>query len=411
MRIEPFRGLRPRAASAATIPSVPYDVVSTEEARARAEGNPDSFLRVVRAEVELPADVDPYDDLVYERARHNLREMIADGRMVHDRNPAYYVYRLEVPGHRQTGIVAASSVDDYLGGKIRKHEFTRPRKEDDRVRHIDTVGAHCGPVLLTYRDDDGIDAVVDRITSGPADVDFTADDEVRHSLWVVDDPAVVADLLERFAAGPVTYIADGHHRAASAARVAAKRRERSGSGPWDRFLTILFPCGQMRVLEYNRLVRDLAGLDESTVLSRIVDAGFEVREDPTMQRPERPGTFGLVLGGGRWHSMRLTVTPRTTDPVESLDVAILSERVLQPILAIGDPRTDPRIEFVGGIRGPAELERRVASGEFAIGVALHPTRLADVLEVADAERVMPPKSTWFEPKARSGMVVLDLELP
>jgi uncharacterized protein (DUF1015 family) len=336
--------------------------------------------------------------------------MIADGRLVHDPRPAYYAYRLAVSGHRQTGIVAASSVDDYLDGRIRKHEFTRPRKEDDRVRHIDTVGAQCGPVLLTYRDDDGIDAAVARITERVADVDFTADDGVRHELWLVDGPGEVADLRERFAAVPVTYIADGHHRAASAARVAAARRESSGPGPWDRFLTILFPCGQMRVLEYNRLVRDLAGLDVPTVLDRIGDAGFEVREEVAVQRPSRPGTFGVVLGDGRWRSIRLPETPRTADPVESLDVAILSERVLQPILAIGDPRTDPRIEFVGGGRGPEELERRVASGEFAIGFSLHPTRLADVLDVADAERVMPPKSTWFEPKARSGMVILDLEI-
>lgn len=412
MRVLPFRGLRPAPAFAGPIPSVPYDVVSTEEARAIVAVEPDSFLRVVRAEVDLPPDVDVHDRRVYARARETLRAWVAEGRLVHDPRPAYYVYRLEVDDHAQTGVLAASAVDDYLDGRIKKHEHTRPAKEDDRVRHIDTVGAQCGPVLLTYRDDAAIDDRVGAIATDDPVADVRASDGVRHTIWRVDEPAVVADWREAFAALPCTYVADGHHRAASAARVARSRRERGGAGPWDGFLTVLFPAGGMRVLEYNRLVRDLAGLDEVGLVGRIGEAGFEVREDPAGRRPAQPGTFGMVLGSGRWY----VLVPRAggavpEDPVARLDVSVLTDRVLAPILGIEDPRTDPRIDFVGGIRGPEELERRVADGSWAVGFALHPTRIADVLDVADADRVMPPKSTWFEPKLRSGLVVLDFETP
>jgi uncharacterized protein (DUF1015 family) len=413
MRVLPFRGLLPAPPYVDRIPSVPYDVVSTEEARAIVADEPDSFLRVVRAEVDLPADVDVHDERVYAQARVTLRAWVTEGRMVHDARPAYYVYRLEGAGHAQTGVLAASAVDDYVGDRIKKHEHTRPAKEDDRVRHIEIVGAQCGPVLLTHRAAPAIDSAVAAATATSDPVaDLRAGDGVRHTLWRVDDPDTVSTWRSAFEALPCTYIADGHHRAASAARVARARRARHGAGPWDGFLTVLFPAGQMRVLEYNRLIRDTAGLDPAALIARIERAGFDVREDAAARRPGRPGTFGMVLGSDRWYAL----APRSDakipqDPVGRLDVSVLTDRVLAPILGIEDPRTDPRIDFVGGIRGPEELERCSADGSHAVGFALHPTRIDDVLDVADAGRVMPPKSTWFEPKARSGLVVLDFEAP
>jgi len=411
MRLSPFRGLRPAPGLASRIPSPPYDVVDDAEARAIVAAEPDSFLRVVRAEVDLAADVDAHDARVYARARDTLRSWVSEGRLVHDPAESFYVYRLEVGNHAQTGVVALSEVDDYVGGAIRRHEFTRPAKEDDRVRHIDVVGAQCGPVLLTYRDEATLDRPIAEIAGRAPDVDFTAPDGVRHTLWVASSEADRSALRRGFDALPCTYIADGHHRAASAARVAADRRARIGTGPWDRFLTVLFPAGAMRVLEYNRLVRDLRGSDRERFLDAVREAGFEIRPDPAARRPARKGTFGMVLAGGAWFSLVPTAPAPAGDPVGGLDVSVLTDRILGPVLGIDDPRTDPRIEFVGGSASAAVLERRIAEGAFAVGFALHPTALLEVLEVADAGRVMPPKSTWFEPKVRSGMVVHDFETP
>lgn len=405
MDIRPFRGLRPRPDLAAKIPSLPYDVVTDAEARAAAADNPHSFLHVVRAEVDLDPSIDVHDDAVYAKARENYAAMIERGWLVPDEHEAYYAYRLEVDGHAQLGVVAGSSVDDYGSGRIKRHELTRPEKEDDRVRHIDEVGAHCGPVLLAHRPDAAIDAVLSGATSRDPQSDFTADDGVRHTLWRIDEPAEVEALRAAWADLPATYIADGHHRAASARRVAEARGARGEGGAHDRFLTILFPSDRLRVLPYNRLVRDLAGRDDATFLRDLEAAGLTVRETPEASRPRESGRFGMVLSDGRWREVVVDPSAIPDDAVERLDVALLARHVLAPILGIEDPRRDPRIEFVGGIRGSEALEKAVRAGTHAVGFAMFPTGVEAVMRVSDAGGIMPPKSTWFEPKARSGVVV------
>ncbi len=408
MNVKPFRALRPRADLASRIASLPYDVLDSSEARALAQGDPDTFLHVVKSEIDLPSDIDPHDPRVYAKARENFDMMRREGRLVRDDRPAFYVYRLTMGAHVQTGLVGAVLVDDYVEGRVRKHEHTRPDKEDDRTRHADAIGAHPGPVFLAYRDRGDIDALVAKATARPAAVDFIAADGVAHALWVVDDTGETRDLAGAFAGVPFSYIADGHHRAAAYARVAALRRERSGPArderPFDRFLAVHFPASQLRILDYNRLVRDLNGLSPAEVVRRIEAAGFDVIEPWEARTPEAPKRFSMYLGG-RWRLVASNSIATETDPVAALDVAILQERILSPIFGIGDPRTDQRIAFSGGIRGLSELSRRVDSGEFSVAFAMHPTQLADVMRVADASRVMPPKSTWFEPKLRSGLVI------
>ncbi len=404
MIVRPFRAHRPDPALAARIASPPYDVVDAGEARDLVAGNPYSFLRVVRAEVDLDTSVDPHAEAVYRRGRENLVTMIERGWLRRDPAPAFYVYRLETADHVQVGVAGLSSVQDYLEGRIRKHELTRADKEDDRVRHIDVVGAQTGPVLLTYRSRDDLDGWIEGAASGEPAIAVDAPDGVRHAVWRVDDPAELARAEALLRELPATYVADGHHRAASAARVAEIRRGRSGGGAHDAFLTVLFPSSRMRVLGYHRLVRDLAGLDAGSFLERLSEAGFDVAEDPDAFGPAVPGTFGLYLEGA-WRRVVALDRPLAADPVEALDVTLLTRRVLEPILGVGDPRTDPRIEAVGGSRGRKEIERRVDSGEHRLGFTLHPTAVDAVLAVADAGRIMPPKSTWFDPKARSGLVV------
>lgn len=403
MDIRPFRGWRPRPDLADRIPSYPYDVVNSDEARELAQGDPDTFLHVVKPEIDLDPGIDPYDDRVYARARENLRGMMADGRLIQDSQPAYYVYRMTMGAHEQTGVVAASAVDDYVEGRIRKHEFTRPEKEDDRVRHMEAVGAHTGPVLLTFHGTPEIERWVEEAVASDPSARFVAPDGVGHVLWVVEDPARVEQLRSLFGALSCTYIADGHHRAASAGRV-AKTRDRAG-----QFLTILFPSDRMQILEYNRLVRDLAGLSADEFLDRASEAGFDLSDPGDDREAGGPGHFLAYVGDDRWVRMiaREKVVPE--DPVARLDVAVLADRLLGPVLGVGDPRTDPRLEFVGGIRGWQEIQRRVDDGDHAVGFVMHPTAIEDVMRVADAGEVMPPKSTWFEPKARSGMVVHDFE--
>jgi uncharacterized protein (DUF1015 family) len=409
MNVSAFRGLRPRADLAAKIPSLPYDVLDSNEARALAQGDPYTFLHVVRAEIDLDPAIDSYDPQVYARARENLLAMRRKGWLVRDERPAFYLYRQRMGDHVQTGVVGAVLVSDYLEGRIKKHEHTRPDKEDDRTHHADAIGAHPGPVFLAYRNSATIDALVDaRIRRDPA-VEFVAADGIGHSLWLVDDPGDVARFDAAFRDVPASYIADGHHRAAAYARVAQLRRERqygtTGEQPCDRFLAVHFPAAALRILDYNRLVRDLNGLEPDELLRRLESAGFDVVTPWPGKRPNSAARFGMYLAG----TWRLLVTrpgaPREDDPVKRLDVSILQERILEPILGVGDPRTDERIAFCGGIRGVAELMRRVDSGEYAVAFAMHPTSLADVMAVADAGAVMPPKSTWFEPKLRSGMVV------
>ncbi len=396
MIVRPFRGLRPRPDLTAKIPSLPYDVLDSDEARRLAEGDPHTFLHVVKPEIDLDPSVPVHDARVYAKGAENLRAMIEKGWLVRDPAPAFYVYRLAVGDHAQTGIVGAAAVEDYRAGRIKKHEHTRPEKEDDRTHHAEALGAHPGPVFLAHRGH----AVLETFASGIAasrspDADFEAAEGVRHTLWKVDDPEETARVEGGFADLPATYIADGHHRAAAYARL-------SGI---ERFLAVHFPAADLRILDYNRVVRDLRGLDPAAFLARVRDAGFTIREPWEAKRPREAGEFGLYLDG----TWRLLVSPaafrEAADPVARLDVAILSETILRPILGIEDPRTDPRIDFVGGIRGMEGLEARVDSGAWAAAFALHPTRMDDVMNVADAGGVMPPKSTWFEPKLRSGMVV------
>jgi len=388
MDVRPFRGLRPRSDLASRIPSLPYDVLDSDEARQLAEGDPYTFLHVVKPEIDLDPGIDPHDPRVYARGRENLDALRESGWLVQDPRPAFYLYRLRVGPHAQTGVVGAASVEDYLAGRIKRHEHTRPDKEDDRTHHTEALGAQPGPVFLAYRDRDDLDRIVGRLTSTRPVTEFTAPDGVGHELWVVDAPPDVAAIERALGDVPASYIADGHHRAAAYARAA---------GPRGRFLAVHFPASQLRILDYNRLVRDLNGRATAAFLLDVQGAGFSVVSPWAAKRPPRKGSFGMYLDG-EW---RLLEAP----DAEGLDVSRLQDRLLGPVLGIGDPRTDPRIAFVGGGRGVEELERRVDSGSHAVAFALYPTSLGEVMAVADAGEVMPPKSTWFEPKLRSGMVV------
>jgi uncharacterized protein (DUF1015 family) len=405
-----FRGLRPRSDLASRVPCPPYDVLDRAEARRLAADDPYSFLHAVKPEIDLPDEVAATDDQVYDRARAGFRAMVEQGWLVQDEQPAFYVYRLEAGDHSQIGLVGLASVDDYVAGKIRKHELTRPDKEEDRARHIEALEAHAGLVLLTYRRVPELSALVRGVASREPAVDFTAPDGVRHSLWVVTD-AVARERVETlFSKVQRGYIADGHHRVAAAARVAKKRRQ-AGGGPDDGFLAALFPSHQLRILDYNRLIRDLNGLEPEAFLDRVRQASFDVKKNHRKRRPPHKGSWGMYLGGGGWYLLTFKGEPESDDPVRSLDVAILSEHLLEPVLGIGDPRTDKRIEAVGGGRGIEELELRVDSGDYALAFAFYATAIEEVMRIADAGGIMPPKSTWFEPKLLSGMVVHRLAEP
>lgn len=407
MQIKPFRGLRPRADLATRIPSYPYDVLDSDEARELARDDPYSFLHVIKPEIDLDPAIDPHDDRVYAGGRQHLDGMLVRGWLVREPQPAYYVYQLVMDGRAQTGILGASAVQDYVEDRIKKHEHTRPDKEEDRVRLNDTLSVHPGPVFLTYRGLPEINAVVNGITTHEPAVDFVAPDGIAHRLWVVDDPKLVDKIETLLGDVRQTYVADGHHRAAAAARVGALRKDQAG-GAAAFFMTALFPADQIRVLDYNRVVRDLNGLDPQTFVSRLESAGIKVKKGHSAKRPPGPGSFGMFLDG-QWYLLTAPADNTADDAVERLDVSLLTRTVLGPILGIGDQRTDPRIDFVGGIRGMEELERRVETGRDAVAFALHPTSLDDVMRVADSGQVMPPKSTWFEPKLRSGMVIQSLE--
>lgn len=405
--IMPFRGLRPAAHHAADVAAPPYDVLSTEEARVRAAGKPWSFLHISKPEIDLPPDIDPYAPEVYAKAVENLNGMLAGGILHRDATPVYYVYQIEMGAHRQIGFVASASVEAYDAGRIKRHEFTRPDKEDDRVRQIDALNAQTGPVLLAYPDSPQADRLLAQACAGAPTAAVTADDGIRHTIWLVSDETLIADITAAFERMNALYIADGHHRSAAASRVAAARRKSDTVQSSDYFLAVIFPHHQMKILDYNRVVKDLNGLAADEFLSRIRER-YAVAPSCTAVKPECPGEVGLYLPG-RWY--RLNVDPGlfSTDPVARLDVSLLADHVLGPILGITDLRRDKRIDFVGGIRGLSELERRVDSGEMAAAFAMYPTRMSDLMSVADAGQVMPPKSTWFEPKLADGLVshVLD----
>jgi len=410
--IQPFAALRPAAGRANDVVAPPYDVLSTAEARERAHGRPWSFLHISKPEIDLPADTNPYAPEVYAKGAENLQAMIQAGVLVRDPAPCYYAYRIVMGSHSQTGLVAAASVADYDTNRIRKHEFTRPDKEDDRVRQIDALDAQTGPVLLAYPDAPEVDAILAAASGGIPDSDAELDG-VRHTIWVIRDRAILARITAAFNAMPALYIADGHHRSASASRIAAARRAanpgHTGSEPYNFFLSVIFPAHEMRIMDYNRVVTDLNGLSAEAFIER-VGAAFSVEPAAAAVKPERPGSFGLYLAG-KWY--RLTIRPELipADPVGRLDVSLLQNNLIAPILGITDPRRDKRIDFVGGIRGLAELEKRVHSGEMALAFALHPTRMEDLMAVADANEVMPPKSTWFEPKLADGLASHGLNTP
>lgn len=406
--IRPFTGLRPRTEDAAAVAAPPYDVLSSDEARQRAAGKPYSFLHISKAEIDLPPEVDHYAPEVYAKSAENLKKLIDAGVLFRDKTPCYYAYRLVMGSHTQTGLIAAASVADYDTNRIRKHEFTRPDKEDDRVRQIEALNAQTGPVLLAHADSDEAERLVASATAGTPIADVTADDGIRHTVWLINDADTVSRITAVVDAMPSLYIADGHHRSAAASRVAAARRGKSKPDSAEYFLSVIFPARQMRIMDYNRVVRDLNGHSVDDVL-KAVGKSCNITPASGQATPKRTGTFGMYLDG-RWFNVEFKpeVIP-SKDPVRSLDVSVLSEQVLGPILGIADLRRDTRIDFVGGIRGLAELERRVNHGEMAIAFAMYPTQMTQLMSVADAGEVMPPKSTWFEPKLADGLVshVLD----
>jgi uncharacterized protein (DUF1015 family) len=382
--------------------------VTREEAVRLARGNPQNFLHVARSEIDLPPDLDPHDALVYATAKANFDRLIADGVLVQDARPAVYLYEQVMEGRSQVGVVGCVHVDDYAADVIRKHEKTRKDKEDDRTRHVLVLNANAEPVFLTFRDDPGLQRLITEGVRAATLYDFTASDGVRHRVWPVEHPAA---FVEAFAGVPVAYVADGHHRSASAWRAGAERRAANpahhGDEEYNWFLGVLFPAKRLRILPYHRVVRDLNGLSSGEVLERLRDIGRVVpAHEPD---PPRPGSFGIYLEG-RWHLLVLdAATIPRDDPIRSLDAALLEERILGPILGVGDIRADPRVDFVGGIRGTAELERRVKSGEMALAVAMHPVTVEQLMAVADWGGIMPPKTTWFEPKLRSGLFVHTLD--
>jgi uncharacterized protein (DUF1015 family) len=409
--IKPFAGLRPKSEFAADVVAPPYDVLNTEEARQRAAGRPYSFLHISKPEIDLSPGTDPHDASVYAKGADNLRDLIERGVLIRDSQPCYYLYRLVMGAHTQTGLVAIASVADYDSNRIRKHEFTRPDKEDDRVRQIDALNAQTGPVFLTYRHNAVIDELAGRVASSAPLYDLTADDGVRHTLWLIDDATSIETITKTFEDMDCLYIADGHHRSAAASRIAKMRRQASGGTgetAADYFLSVLFPDDQMKILDYNRVVTDLNGLSESDFLTAVKHA-FEVVASEAAVKPARPGEFGMYLAQQWYRLTILTERIPSNDPVGRLDVSLLQNNLIEPVLGIRDPRRDKRIDFVGGIRGLAELEKRVDSGETQVAFSLYPTRMADLMAVADANEVMPPKSTWFEPKLADGLVshVLD----
>ena len=410
--IKPLRGLRPVPEHAADVAAPPYDVLNTAEARERAAGRPLSFLHISKPEIDLPEGTDPYSPAVYEKGAENLQRLIEQGILIRDEEPHYYVYRLTMGNHQQTGLVCVGSVAEYDRNRIRKHEFTRPQKEDDRVRQITALNAETGPVLLAYRATGELRELLAEVSQASPLYDLTADDGIGHTLWRIDDQQRMARLTMLFDAMDALYIADGHHRSASASRVAAARRASNpaptGEESYEYFLCVAFPHDEMQIFDYNRVVRDLNGYTAAGLLERVSER-FTVSATDSACRPEHPGQFGMYLDG---HWYRLDIDPAlvpTEDPVASLDVSLLQQNLLAPLLGIGDPRTDERIDFVGGIRGLKELERRVDSGEMAVAFALFPTSMEALMAVADANEVMPPKSTWFEPKLADGLVshVLD----
>jgi uncharacterized protein (DUF1015 family) len=405
--IRPFPGLRPAPGREAEIAAPPYDVLSTREARERVTGKPWSFLHISKPEIDLPPETDPYAPEVYAKGAENLAKMLTAGVLSQDDMACYYAYRIIMGTHSQTGLVAAASVADYDTNRIRKHEFTRPDKEDDRVRQIDALNAQTGPVLLAYPTAPEVDAILAQASTGKPDADVTADDGIRHQIWVIRDSDTQERLTQAFDNMKAIYIADGHHRSASASRIAATRKagnpNHSGEESYNYFLSVIFPHHEMKIMDYNRVMTDLNGLSKGQFLEKAGEK-FSIEKQASQFKPAQANEFGMYLDGS-WY--RLELQPKlipAADPVARLDVSLLQNHLIAPVLGINDPRRDKRIDFVGGIRGLAELEKRVNSGEMAVAFAFFATQMEDLMAVADAGEVMPPKSTWFEPKLADGLV-------
>ena len=406
--VRPFECVRPSVDRVSEVAALPYDVYSRAEARAAVKGHPFSFLNIDRPETRFPEDFDMYSDAVYEKAASMLNEWISEGVFVTDRDPSYYVYELVMNGRSQTGIVACAAIDDYLNNVIKKHENTREEKEIDRIRHVDTCSAQTGPIFLAYRAKKEINAIVSKTRETAPLYDFTSDDGITHRVWKIADKNTVEMLCGAFETVDSVYIADGHHRAASAVKVGLKRRQENsgytGNEEFNFFLSVLFPEEQLMIMPYNRVVKDLNGLSKADFLKRI-SKDFEISgplAEPVF--PQKKCTFGMYLDG-EWYKLTASENiANITDPVDSLDVSILQNKLLGPVLGIDDPRTDKRIDFIGGIRGLKELERRCGT-DMKVAFSMYPTSITELFAVSDAGRLMPPKSTWFEPKLRSGIFI------
>ncbi len=401
--ITPFTALRPEAQLAKAVASRPYDVLNSKEAKIEAQGNPNSFLHITKSEIDLPESTDVHSQKVYDKAKENLQAFMSRNILFRENKPCYYIYRLTMNGRSQTGLVCGSSVDDYENDLIKKHEFTRPEKELDRINHIKTTGAQTGNVFLAYKTIDAVDKLVNKWTAEKnPQYDFTADDDIRHSIWIVNDDATIKNITDLFKTqAPCTYIADGHHRAASAAKVRSALGKKATTNA-DYFLTTLFPSSQLEIMDYNRVIKDLNGLSVPELLNRLEEK-FTIEKKEKAYRPEALHNFGLYLDN-QWYKLSSKPGTYTEDPIGVLDISILQENVLDPILGIKDQRTDKRIDFVGGIRGLEELEKRVNSGEMVLAISLYPVSIEQLFNIADSGNTMPPKSTWFEPKLRDGLL-------
>ena len=401
--IQPFRALRPEAQHAKQVASRPYDVLNSKEAKIEAQGNPNSFLHITKSEIDLPEEVDIHSQQVYDTAKNNLDAFVSRNILFRESKPCYYIYQLIMNGRSQTGLVCGSSVDDYENDLIKKHEFTRPEKEKDRINHITTTGAQTGNVFLAYRNVAEIDEVISKWQKEKNPVyDLMAEDGIQHSIWIINDSDTNDLISELFKTKvPFTYIADGHHRAASAAKVRKALGKDATEGA-NIFLTTLFPSDQLHIMDYNRVVKDLNGLEKATFIEKLSNS-FIVEKAEKAFSPSNLHQFGLYIGK-QWYSLTAKENTYTNDPIGILDVTILQNNLLDPILGIKDQRTDQRIDFVGGIRGLEELEKRVDSGEMAVAISLHPVSIQQLFDIADSGNVMPPKSTWFEPKLRDGLL-------
>jgi uncharacterized protein (DUF1015 family) len=401
--IRPFKALRPEAQHAKNVAARPYDVLNSKEAKLEAQDNPNSFLHVTKSEIDLPEETDIHSQKVYDKAKDNLNAFISRNILFHESKPCYYVYQLIMNGRSQTGLVCGSSIDDYEKDLIKKHEFTRPEKELDRINHMKTIGAQTGNVFLAYKNLDEIDAIIDNWKKEKKPVyDFVASDGIQHSIWIINDDKTIDQITNIFKTKvPSTYIADGHHRAASAAKVRKALGEKA-TAEADYFLTTLFPSNQLHIMDYNRVVKDLNGLSIEELLKKL-EKSFIISSTPKAFSPIALHEFGMYVGGN-WYKLTSRKGTYTEDPIGILDVTILQNNILDPVLGIKDQRTDKRIDFVGGIRGFGELEKRVQSGEMAIAFSLHPVTIQQLFDIADSGNVMPPKSTWFEPKLRDGLL-------